>query len=172
MLLNPCPNTSNNQDRSNHHSPQGNMQSRNVKRRLRGGNHRPQLKNQQHIPRHTMILVNLLSRVNTSENPDREEVLHHAHRCLENDQNIGNQTHHTMRGGEAWVVALVDFDDEESCNEREQTDGLDRVMNASSGKFLAGSTGWLEDEGCLDLKEESRGVQELVCWDLFRTRAL
>lgn len=70
------------------------------------------------------------------------------------------------------MVALVDFDDEEGCDKCEQTDGLDRVMDASSGKFLAGSTSWLEDEGCLDLKEESRRVQELVCWDLVRTRAL
>ena len=138
------------------------MQSRKVKRRLCRGNHRPQLKNQQYIPRHTMILVNLLSRINTPKNPDREEVLHNAHRSLKNDKYIGNQTQHAMRGGESWMVALVDLDDEEGCDEREQTNGLDRVVDATSGEFLAGSAGWLEDEGCLDLKEESRRVQELV----------
>ena len=109
-----------------------------------------------------MILVDLLSRVDTPKNPDREEVLHHAHRCLENDKDISNQTQHAMRGGEVRMVALVDFDYEEGCDEREQTDGLDRVMDASTGEFLAGSNSWLEDESCLDLKEESRGVQELV----------
>ena len=60
------------------------------------------------------------------------------------------------------MVALVDLDDEEGCDEREQTNGLDRVVDATSCEFLAGSAGWLEDEGCLDLKEESRRVQELV----------
>lgn len=108
-----------------------------------------------------MILVDLLSRINTPQNPNRQEVLHHAHRRLQNDNNIGDQTQNTMGRREALMVALVDFNNEKGRDEGEQTEALDDVVEAGSHEFLACCACWLEDEGALDLEEESSGVKEL-----------
>lgn len=63
-----------------------------------------------------------------------------------------------MRRNESRVIALVDLDDEEGCEEGEKADGLDGEMDACSDEFLAGCGGRLEDESALDLEEDGRGV--------------
>lgn len=63
-----------------------------------------------------------------------------------------------MRRGETRVITLVDFDDEEGCEEGKKADSMDGEMDARSDEFLAGRCGRLEDEGTLDLEEDGRGV--------------
>lgn len=108
-----------------------------------------------------MILIDLLSRINTPQHLDRQEVLHHTDRCLQNDNDICNQAQHAMERCKALMVALVDLDNEKSHDEGEQAESLDGVVEAGSDELLACCARWLEDEGSLDLEEESYGVKEL-----------
>lgn len=137
------------------------MQSIQIERRLSSRSNSSQLQHEQSIPRRTMILVDLLSRINTPQHPDRQEVLHHTDRCLQNDNDICDQAQHTMERRKALMVALVDFDNEKGRDEGEQTEALDDVVQAGSSELLTHCACWLEDEGALDLEEESYGVKEL-----------
>lgn len=75
-----------------------------------------------------------------------------------------------MRRREALMVTLVYFDDEKGRDEGEQTEALDDIVEAGSDELLTRCAGWLEDEGALNLKEESYGVKKLyrvshASWD-------
>lgn len=108
-----------------------------------------------------MIFVDSLASVDTAENRDGEEELDHSDGGLEDDQDNGSQTEDAVRGNEVRVVSLVYFDDDEGAQETQDAEQLDAVVDACAQQFLVGSGGWLQDESCLDLQEESRTGQQL-----------
>lgn len=108
-----------------------------------------------------MIFVHLPSAVHAPQNPDGKEILHQASHCLQDNQNISAQADYTVRGCQARMVALVDFDGEEGHDEPEQTERLDGVVDTRSSSLLGWQAGWLENKACLDLQQESNRVQKL-----------
>jgi len=56
---------------------------------------------------------------------------------------------------------LLNFDDDEGAQETQDAEQLDAVVDVCGQQFLVGSGGWLQDESCLDLQEESRTGQQL-----------
>ena len=61
------------------------------------------------------------------------------------------------------MVTLVDFDNEKGRDEGKQAEALYDIVEAGTDELLARCACWLEDEGALDLEEESYGVKELHC---------
>lgn len=130
------------------------MQSTHIKRRLRCRRDGPQLQDQQRISQRPMILIHLFAPRHTPKNPDGEEILRQASQRLQNDQAISYQAQYAVWGGQACMVALVDFDSDEGHNKREQTERLDDVVEARSSFFLAWGAGRLENQTGLDLEEK------------------
>ncbi|GMG06574.1 unnamed protein product [Aspergillus oryzae var. brunneus] len=100
-----------------------------------------------------MVLVKLLTIVHTAQDLNRDKVLNDSSGSLYDDEDIGNQAHHTVRRGEACMTALVDFDDDEARDKGRHADGLDEVMDARAFEFLLGCRCGLEDECSLNLEE-------------------
>ena len=90
-----------------------------------------------------MVLVEALSTVHTAQDLNGDEVLHNATERLKDNDDVGDETQHAVRGSEASMVAFVDFDDDEGGDEGEQADGLDDVMDDSSQALLVRGSGGL-----------------------------
>ena len=109
-----------------------------------------------------MVLVDALALLHTTQDLDGDEILHDTYQDLQDDEDVGDETENTVRGGKASMIALVDLDDDESGDEAEETEGLDDVMDDGSEALLVRGGGGLKDESGLDLKQEGSGVEELM----------
>lgn len=103
-----------------------------------------------------MVLVEVLTGVDAAQDLAGEQILGYAEKGLQEDRDVGDQSEDAMRRDQAWMIAFVDFDDDERGEKGERAECLDGVVNAGAEELVFGdcSSGRLQDESGLDLEEE------------------
>lgn len=83
-----------------------------------------------------MILIDSLSCVNTSKDGHRQEKLEDSNESLEYNDDHSEQAQHPMWGDKVWMCAFVDLDDGEGRKEKDNTQELDYIVDASASQLL------------------------------------
>jgi hypothetical protein len=108
-----------------------------------------------------MILIYHLSRVHAAKHRFRDIELHEAHQCLQENEDVSHKAHPAVDGGEPGVVALVYFDDSETCEEAGDAEEIEDKVDVGPEDLLVRCVGWLKDEDCLGYQDEAGGVEKL-----------
>jgi len=125
-------------DQTSHkHRPQTDPQDINIIIRLRGRGRRGQQHQEDKVPSHTVVLVQLLCIFLTTVQP-RDKVLREADHDLAEDQNVGDEAEDGVRRLEmcALVRKLVVLDDDEAGEGGQKREVVDGGVGPRAGAFL------------------------------------